>query len=86
MIPQESENGIDYADLVALYLKTIVRDGIKMMDDGPFFYTGKSSLKRASKFVNSPLGANALADTGKVVAKKLDLPDPDHYTGHCWSR
>ncbi|XP_059087488.1 uncharacterized protein LOC131883899 [Tigriopus californicus] len=52
----------------------------------PLFFTGKNETKKGCVFLNSPVGINTLADTGKKIASWLGLPNPDGYTGHCFRR
>ena len=37
-------------------------------------------------FSKQPMGHNYLASIGKDIAKRLNLPNPDSYTGHCFRR
>eukprot|EP01036_Dinobryon_divergens_P022284 gene22284-30527_t len=35
---------------------------------------------------NQVIGKNMVSNYGKEIARILDLPDPDRFTGHCWRR
>jgi len=41
---------------------------------------------RKGKWVNQPMGKNAIGSVARHVAIYLGKPNPDDYTGHCWRR
>ena len=82
-----AENGVCFASVIQTYLETLTKDGIMVLSDMPFFFTGRAATNtRVSKFVNSPVGANALRDVGKDIANYLKKPNPEGFTGHCFRR
>ena len=52
-----------------------------MEDDSPLFHR---VLKAG--YGSAPMGKNYLANTGKMVAERLGLKNPDRYTGHTFRR
>ena len=82
-----SGRGYCPASIVKLYFDTLNEDHNDNITEGPLFYTGTGkpgSKVYDSKFLKTPIGKSTLSDTGKEVAKFLDLENPDRYTGHCF--
>lgn len=48
--------------------------------------TPKYNHQDAAKFVNQAMGKNKLAMVGVDIARMLQLPHPEAYTGHCFRR
>lgn len=64
-------------------------DCFQMIDrKGRFFRRLQYESKTSTKIVgtNANIGKNTCASFGKVVAARLNLPNPELYTGHTWRR
>ena len=60
--------------------------GEYMLEGRLFKGTPKYNHADKAKFVNQPMGRNKLAMIGVDIAKMLQLPHPETYTGHCFRR
>lgn len=80
-----NNNGPCYGSILKTYLETVNDDLQEKVSDDILFYRGtKPSPTKSSQFVQSPVGKNTIADTGKEIASWLGLSDPGRYTGHCF--
>ena len=83
-----NDSGAGYcgATIIKLYFDCLNEDLKRNITEGPVFYRGsKPGPKvKVSKFVKTPIGKVTLSETGKEVARFLNLPNPDKYTGHCF--
>ena len=88
LVPKnESGTGYCGATLIELYFDTLNKDLKQNITEGPVFYKGTGlpgSKIKISKFTNEFMGKGTLSDTGKEVARFLNLPNPEKYTGHCF--
>ena len=48
--------------------------------------TPSKKSSNTSRSVNQPMSKNLLYDIGKNVARRLQLDNPESYTGHCFRR
>ena len=83
-----NNSGVGYcpATILDLYFKTLNKDHGAKVTKGPLFYQGYGKPGHTDKtyFLKTPIGRVTLSDTGKEVARFLELEDPDAYTGHCF--
>ena len=84
-----SGKGYCPASILKLYFEKINEDLGENITEGVLFYrgTGKPGTKdKVSKFPGKAdiIGKTTLSDTGKEVARYLNLEHPEKYTGHCF--
>lgn len=82
LVPNKSDKSICLATKVRNYISSV--ESVL----GPFKPEDRllKGCKNGKCFVRQPMGKNLLSGVGKDVAKLLDLPEPNSYTGHCWRR
>ena len=79
--------GFCFAQIIDDYRQMLSDDKIPIGPTAPFIYTGRHATEsKPSKFINSPVGENALRKFGVDMAEFLELPNPEKYTGHCFRR
>ena len=88
LIPRgKTPSGVCFATIIEEYISALSDDRIPLRPSAPFLYTGRPETdSKPSKFVNSPVGENALRKFGVEMATYLELPSPEKYTGHCFRR
>ena len=88
LIPRgKTSSGTCFATIIEDYREALNHDNIPVGPEAPFLYTGRPATdSKPSKFINSPIGENALRKVGVDIATFLELPQPEKYTGHCFRR
>ena len=88
LIPRgETSNGVCFAKIIEDYRNELNYDNVLINPDCPFLYTGRcATLTKPSRYINSPIGENALRTIGKDIANFLGLENPEKFTGHCFRR
>jgi len=76
---------ITSGNIAGLNLVDVVRKYIKLR---PNNYEHNRFLVgyRAGKCIKQPIGINTVGSVPKLIAKFLQLPNPEKYTGHCFRR
>ena len=81
-----SDLGVDFGSIIEEYVLALKEIGTRPYPTSPFLYCGKDGEQmNDSKFINSPLGENALREIGKQVASFLKLENPELYTSLCFN-
>ena len=88
LIPRgKTSTGICFAQVIEEYQEALRHDNVDMGPEAPFLYTGRPATdSKPSKFIQSPVGENALRKFGVDMANLLELPNGEKYTGHCFRR
>ena len=81
-----SDLGVDFGSIIEEYILALKEVGARHYPTDPFLFCGKDGEQmNDSKFINSPLGENALREIGKQVAIFLKLKNPELYTSLCFN-
>ena len=83
----DSGDGYCGASIMKQYFDTLNQDLNENITEGFVFYeaSGKPGDKNStSKYRKKPMGKSTLSDTGKEIARFLNLENPKKYTGHCF--
>lgn len=87
LVPK-NDSGVGYcgATIIKLYFDTLNEDLKQNITEGFLFYkgTGGAGKCTTSKFTKEVIGKVTLSNTGKEVARFLNLDHPEKYTGHCF--
>ena len=70
-----------FGSYVVKYLELLRRSQPDIKAESPLFWRA-----RVSGLGKQPMGCNMLGNITKEVAQKLNLPNPERYTGHCLRR
>ena len=70
-----------FASRVRAYRVEVVKSIVGKKDEDPLWYRVMKS-----GYGKQPMRKNYLGDTGKLLATKLELEEPNRYTGHCFWR
>ena len=81
-----SDLGVDFGSIIEEYILALKEVGARHYPTDPFLFCGKDGEQmNDSKFINAPLGENALREIGKQVAIFLKLKNPELYTSLCFN-
>ena len=84
LVPRRvSAGGMDFFHIVNHYM-VMTRDHVPELDDNSPLFLQVGPV--GDRFINTRFGYNSMRKVSSKIAKRLGLPNPELYTGHCLRR